>query len=149
MKHKRILIVEDNPVLGRLECRMQRLVDPDSEPNVVNDGLQALHLIERQSFDLVITDLSMPLVNGHELYLRTKTLCMIESRQVPRFIFCSGVQSALSGIAKHCAGGENRMLLKPFSEKQFADAVKELFLLSDMEDKAETPLETLNEVLVR
>ncbi len=61
----RILIVEDNPVDQRLF--EQALSDPSREIEVCNDGREALAAFERRAADVVISDIMMPNMEGHEL----------------------------------------------------------------------------------
>jgi DNA-binding NtrC family response regulator len=61
---KRILIVDDEPNLAFLLA--ENLVDlgPDYEIEVCNSSADALSLNKAKPFDLVITDLMMPDING-------------------------------------------------------------------------------------
>jgi DNA-binding NtrC family response regulator len=61
---KRILVVDDEPNLAFLLA--ENLVDlgPDYEIEVSHSGSEALDLNTQNSFDLVITDLMMPEMNG-------------------------------------------------------------------------------------
>jgi len=64
---KRILFVDDEKsVLAVLQAFMQRLSN-DWEAVCVESGPQALALMEKQPFDVVITDMRMPEMNGTEL----------------------------------------------------------------------------------
>jgi HD-like signal output (HDOD) protein len=64
---KRILFVDDEkPVLLVLRAFMQRL-SSEWETECVEGGSQALALMEQQPFDVVITDMRMPDMNGTEL----------------------------------------------------------------------------------
>jgi DNA-binding NtrC family response regulator len=61
---KRILIVDDEPNLAFLLA--ENLVDlgPDYEIEICNSSADALALNKEKPFDLVITDLMMPEING-------------------------------------------------------------------------------------
>ena len=61
----RILIAEDNKTLQLLTQKMLSKVGAHVE--VADNGRDALQLVKRDSFDLVITDLNMPEMNGLEL----------------------------------------------------------------------------------
>lgn len=61
----RILIAEDNKTLQLLTQNMLSKVGAHVE--VADNGREALQLVQRDSFDLVITDLNMPEMNGLEL----------------------------------------------------------------------------------
>ncbi|MHC5351447.1 hybrid sensor histidine kinase/response regulator [Metapseudomonas furukawaii] len=61
----RVLVAEDNPVNRRLfEEQLQLL---GCRVSAVEDGAQALACLERASFDVLLTDLSMPVLDGYAL----------------------------------------------------------------------------------
>ena len=62
----RVLVVEDSPVMRGL---IGSLVDELGEIDVVEveNGLEALRVLPVESFDLIITDINMPNINGLEL----------------------------------------------------------------------------------
>ena len=63
---KRVLIVEDDrEVLFVWTAALKKLTNTDIE--TAGDGLDALDQFEADPFDLVVTDLSMPRMNGVEL----------------------------------------------------------------------------------
>ena len=62
--HGRLLVVEDDVTL-RTFC--QRLLRIHYEVTVAEHGAAALDLLREHAFDLVITDLHMPVMNGMEL----------------------------------------------------------------------------------
>ena len=67
---KRILIAEDNKTLQLLTHKM--LINIGAHVDVADNGRQALELIKRDHFDLVITDLNMPEMDGIELIEQLK-----------------------------------------------------------------------------
>ncbi len=93
---------------------------------VVEDGTRAIALIERTEYDLVITDLSMPVVDGRSLYLLAQQVCTKEYRNAPPFLFCSAVTTALDTVAEFCGSYANRLMLKPFSLAQLSGIVHEM-----------------------
>ncbi len=66
----RILIVEDdrNTLSGLLEI----LQEEDYEAQGVDSGKKALRILERESFDILLTDLRMPDLDGVQLYEQTR-----------------------------------------------------------------------------
>ena len=64
----RILIVDDEPVLGELMAEL--LTSLGHLPVTCCSAVQALDLVERQSFDLILSDFRMPIMNGREFYAR-------------------------------------------------------------------------------
>ncbi|MFK7894481.1 MAG: response regulator [Myxococcota bacterium] len=71
----RVLIVEDDPVTGMILARATK--SAGHEAVLAVNGFDALHALEADGFDLVISDLLMPGMTGEELY--------DEIRSRPRF----------------------------------------------------------------
>ncbi len=61
----RILVVEDNPQVA--ESLYYLLVKEGYEVTTCFDGLSALNQMEREDYDLVVTDLLIPFVSGLNL----------------------------------------------------------------------------------
>jgi CheY-like chemotaxis protein len=69
-RQPRILLVDDDPeVMGALR-RVIRVFEPDWVVLTAEDGKAALDRLEEESFDLVVTDLNMPRVDGFQLLRR-------------------------------------------------------------------------------
>ena len=66
---KKILVVEDNPVNMDL---MIQLLEDDYHLILAVDGSEALELIANQQPDLVLMDMSLPVVDGYEATRRIK-----------------------------------------------------------------------------
>lgn len=58
----RVLVADDHPLNLRLAVRVLR--DLGHSGVVVNDGAQALRAMEAQGFDVVLMDVSMPVLDG-------------------------------------------------------------------------------------
>jgi two-component system response regulator ResD len=65
MKKKKILIADDEEVIRILLA--EALKPHDYKIDVVEDGVEAIRYIGRNSYDLVITDYMMPKMDGLEL----------------------------------------------------------------------------------
>lgn len=67
---KRVLVVEDNPhVSDMLRYSLGRLADKLGTPGSIlvaqaNDGSEAIRVLRQQPYDLVITDMYMPVLDG-------------------------------------------------------------------------------------
>lgn len=62
----RILQAEDNPVNSRfLHTLLNKL---GHTPTTVEDGSKVLEILEKESFDLVLMDIQMPVMNGEEAF---------------------------------------------------------------------------------
>src|ERR1700684_4363524 len=66
----RILVVEDDPILRRLNTSL--LIEAGYEVDTAEDGAVAWDTIQLKTFDLLITDNSMPNVTGIELIKKVR-----------------------------------------------------------------------------
>jgi CheY-like chemotaxis protein len=64
----KILIVDDDKIIQQVVSRHVSLLG--HHVTTANNGIEALAAIEHQRFDIVITDLQMPMMDGHELTIR-------------------------------------------------------------------------------
>jgi CheY-like chemotaxis protein len=109
----RILLVEDDPrvraaTIGALE-------DLDYDPVACSSGAEAIELFEIQAFDLVISDVIMPEMNGPELIRHLKTTHSADFA----VLFVTGYVG--DGETDHLVGYE--LLRKPFTVSALANAV--------------------------
>ena len=64
-----ILLVDDHPSVGEGTKSMIERED-DMKVTVVTSGIEALEVLKRQNFDVLMFDLNMPVINGMELARR-------------------------------------------------------------------------------
>lgn len=69
---KRILVVDDEPFV--CEAVKMMLAFDGHEVKTANSGKEALDFLQKESFDLVITDYAMPVMKGDELAKCIKAL---------------------------------------------------------------------------
>lgn len=65
MQRYSILIVEDEVDLA--DSLKQLLIDDYSHIDIATNGQEALNCLARKSFDLIISDILMPVMSGHEM----------------------------------------------------------------------------------
>ncbi|WP_437551017.1 response regulator [Sorangium sp. So ce367] len=130
----RILIVEDSPAMrayirSTLEDRVLGLAGDVDIVEAVN-GFDALRLLPRGAFDLVITDINMPDINGLEVIRFV--------RQSDRYrhvaILIISTQATERDIQRGLRLGADRFLPKPFTPEALRDAV-----VASLEARAEAP----------
>jgi len=111
----RILIVEDEQAIGELLSSALRLKGFDCRNCL--DGEEALLLLEKQSFDAVISDLRMPGITGLEL------LKMVRLKYpFVAFLMATGVDEVRVGVQAMKDGADD-YLVKPFSMENVVSSV--------------------------
>ncbi len=113
----KILVVDDEPKMTSLICGT--LEDEGHQVTTAVDPKKALELIDKHSFDIVITDLSMPEVSGMEILD-----CALQqgNTEVVMMTAFATAQTAVEAMKKGAAD----YLVKPFSLDELALLVKKL-----------------------
>lgn len=64
---KRILVVEDSPTMRSLLAAALEELDVAVKVDEAESGFEALRMLPRGVYDLIVTDINMPDINGLEL----------------------------------------------------------------------------------
>jgi len=103
----RLLLVEDNPVNQELACELLRRAD--IEVVVADNGVRALEMLERLTFDGILMDCQMPELDGYEATRRL--------RQDPRWaqlpVIAMTANAMVGDRDKALAAGMNDYVSKP------------------------------------
>lgn len=84
------------------------------------DGVQGLRLFGKSSPDLVITDINMPGIDGHEVI----TALRVARADVPVIAISGGGAVAKDELLLRAASlGANEVIMKPFEFRQLVGAV--------------------------
>jgi two-component system alkaline phosphatase synthesis response regulator PhoP len=118
---RRILIAEDNKVLADvLRFNLQRA---GFQVVVANNGLLAIEQLKLATFDLLITDFQMPIVDGEELCKTVRLQLQID--QMP-ILICSAKGYEID-IARLTAQYRiSQVIFKPFSMREIVALSEEL-----------------------
>jgi DNA-binding NtrC family response regulator len=119
MGSARVLVVEDESITRTSMCDLLRTQGYEVEE--ARDGAQAVELFENQRFDLVITDLVMPQLNGFKLIARVHSI----SPATP-VILITAYLSKDSG--KAILQGSAEFIGKPIDSDALLAAVKHLLV---------------------
>lgn len=112
---RRILVVDDDQVVrGALQKNLEKL---GYETHIAEHGKAALLLLEGNQFDLVVSDIRMPEMDGLEL-----TRIIKQSKKVP-IILMTGFSEILETQAAHQLGADE-FLAKPFKRQDLVDAIE-------------------------
>jgi len=117
---KRILIAEDNPV--NQAYTQEILTQMGAEVVTAINGKEALSHITRESFDLVLMDCQMPILDGYETTRRIRL--MQQEAGLPRFPVIALTANAMKGDREKClAAGMDDYLAKPVRKEVLREAV--------------------------
>jgi signal transduction histidine kinase/DNA-binding response OmpR family regulator/anti-sigma regulatory factor (Ser/Thr protein kinase) len=113
----RILLVDDN---ADLRDHVARLLRPNWDVTTAVDGRAALELAERQPFDLVLTDVMMPRLDGFGLIAALRA--DERTRDVPIVVLSAlaGEEASVEGLS----AGADDYLVKPFSARDLTARVR-------------------------
>ncbi len=116
---KSALVVDDSSSTRSLITSMLEDID-DIEVFEASSGFEALKVLPRQSFDLVVTDINMPDINGFELVSFIKNNDKYKNIPV---IFVSTERNE-GEINKGMSLGAFAYVTKPFNTGEFQSLVK-------------------------
>ncbi|MBI5814495.1 MAG: sigma-54-dependent Fis family transcriptional regulator [Nitrospinae bacterium] len=124
MSERRILIVDDNP--DNLELLSVLMERNNWESDTAESGVAALAMMEKNVYDVVITDLMMPAMNGLELLVKTKE--RFPGVEVIIVTAYGSIPTAIEAIKK----GAYSYLLRPFEPDDVALAIRKIYELLEI-----------------
>lgn len=113
-----VLVAEDNAV-NQTVIRSQ-LESLHIEPEIVGNGAEAVLAVQQQTFDLIILDCQMPVVDGYEAARQIRALGG-RYRSIP--IIALSAHALNSDVQAALAAGMNAYINKPASIKTLSDAI--------------------------
>jgi PAS domain S-box-containing protein len=130
---ERVLVVDDEPVLVRVATRALTLHGYRVTGATRGDEALATFRSDPSSFDVVVTDLTMPGLSGEELARRLKEL-----RPDLPVVLCSGFGERMDAAALRAAGID-ACAAKPYTAEGLAAAVREVLDAAPRPRPAEPP----------
>ena len=118
MRPRLILVVEDESSLRELIANI--LLLDQHEVDTVRDGAEALYRIEQRAYDLIISDLQMPNLDGPGLYTALRKRF---GEALPRVIFVTGHAEADKFVPFLAETGDP-VLTKPFTVEDLRTLVQ-------------------------
>ncbi len=114
----RVLLVDDEPeILASLRRTLRAC---KYEITCVNDPREAIELLSKQSFDMLVSDIDMPIVDGHAVMARARALQPGMIR-----VFLSGTGSMGAAVKAINEGEVYRFVPKPFDADELRRILKE------------------------
>ncbi len=118
----RILIVEDSPTMRSLLTSSLEELEGVVKITEASSGFEALRELPRATYDLVVTDINMPDINGLELVSFVKNSGPY--RSIPLVIIST--ESSERDRAKGLALGAEAYLVKPFEPEALRQIAEDL-----------------------
>jgi len=116
---KRILLVDDNKMnvlLAKTVVKKYEIVT-----DTAYDGVEAFQLFEKNEYDLVLTDIQMPLMGGVEL---TRLIRLLENKTKANVAVLGVTANVMEEDRnRYLAAGINDLVLKPYSEKELIEKI--------------------------
>lgn len=115
----KILVAEDNPLNQKIATFM--LQKQGAEVGSAYNGREAIMMLEQQPYDLILMDIQMPEMDGHEAatYIRN-----VMKSDIPIIAVSAGnIEFELN---KSAANGMNTCIMKPYDAKVVCDTILNL-----------------------
>ena len=112
----KVLIVDDDKDISELISLVLKKEEIDSK--IINNPLEVIDIVEKESFDLILLDIMMPEISGTELCskIRDKVDCPI--------IFLSAKNELIDKMLGYEIGGDD-YITKPFNNSELVLKIKE------------------------
>jgi CheY-like chemotaxis protein len=122
-KSLRILIVEDSE-MNRIYLE-QTLTRSGHEWTSSKNGLEALEMSQDRTYDLILMDIRMPVMDGYEAAEKLRGDVSNPNRYTP--IIALTASALLDEKEKALKSGMNQHLSKPFTRDQLNEAISQFF----------------------
>jgi two-component system chemotaxis response regulator CheY len=117
---KKVLVVDDSTIMRSLVVSAIEEIDGVETVEAAN-GSEALKTLPQHKFDLIITDINMPEINGLEIVHFVKSHQFYKT--IPTIIISTDHGDA--EVKKGLALGANRYFIKPFQMDELKEVVSE------------------------
>ncbi|MES0370721.1 MAG: ATP-binding protein [Mariprofundaceae bacterium] len=116
----RVLLAEDDPIGQRIASK--QLTKAGIEVHIVDNGELAWEKMQNHSYDLLLTDIRMPLIDGIEL---TRKIRALEKKSnSPRLPIIGLSAHALEEVANECIeAGMDHFMAKPVDPEKILSAI--------------------------
>jgi diguanylate cyclase (GGDEF)-like protein len=119
-----ILVVEDDQAIRRiLEYQLQKA---DYRVLTAEDGRQGLEMVREHHPDLVLLDVMLPHMDGHEVCRQVRLDYKISQTPIIMLTARSSVKDRVAGLAQ----GANDYLMKPYDQEELLVRVKNTLVMA-------------------
>jgi signal transduction histidine kinase/CheY-like chemotaxis protein/Tfp pilus assembly protein PilF len=111
----KILVVEDNKIN---QIVTKKIIESKNHNCImVNNGLEAIDLVKNETFDLILMDINMPILNGYETSKRIRNL------KINTPIIALTALNKNEVVDKLKDSGIDDIIIKPFNQDQLFDTI--------------------------
>ncbi len=132
----KILVVDDEEVLRMILNLV--LSDAGFDVTEASNGLEGLQLLSREYFDLVVTDVDMPIKDGLAMILEARTI----APEVKFIVYSGSDCQTLEQAKARSAGSILKVLAKPMPAPAIVAAIKDALCACERNCRAEEEHET-------
>lgn len=118
MPNYRVLVIDDEEIV-RISCKRSLMLE-GYNVDIAGSGKEGLGLFEKNKYDLVVTDLKMPAMDGIEVLINIKS---IKPEQM--VIIMTGYDT-IEHIVDSISSGAAHYLEKPFTPDMLIERIKEV-----------------------
>ena len=115
---KNVLIVEDSSTMRSLIVSTVEIIE-DVDVTETASGFEALKVLPQKRFDLILTDINMPDINGLELARFVKT--SVDYKDIPLIIIST--ESSEKDRERGMQLGADEYVIKPFKPEELQKLV--------------------------
>lgn len=123
---KKILLVEDEKGIAVMEKNY--LENSEFKVDIAYDGVEALDLFSKESYDLVVLDLMIPKISGEEVLNKIRS-----ESNTPVILVTAKIQE--SDVINAFKSGADDYIKKPFSGLELVERVKAVLRRSESNKK--------------
>lgn len=116
----RILVVDDEKDMRDMLCNL--LSVSRHEIAEAENGSQALDLMSNETYDLVLTDVVMPDIDGIELIMKIRE--RVPAQKIIAMSGGGGIEGRYDYLEITRLVGANQIMQKPFTMQQLKDSVQ-------------------------
>ncbi|MFN8713817.1 MAG: hybrid sensor histidine kinase/response regulator [Bacteroidota bacterium] len=138
--HKNILVAEDHPLSRQLIH--ETLEEQYWSYDLVRRGDEVLEKLNRNTYDLILLDYNLPVLNAVELFKKIRTNLNLTTPVV-------GLSAGINGGERESCleAGMNDFIPKPFTPSQFIESIRHHISVSDKQQSGQlTNLAYLNKI---
>jgi two-component system chemotaxis response regulator CheY len=119
---QRVLVVEDSQTMREWIAAALEELEPPLKIDLAASGFEALRMLPRQHYALIITDINMPDIHGLELISFVRN----EARHATTPLLIVSTESSEEDRRRGLALGANAYLVKPFAASALQRVVSDL-----------------------